>query len=218
MEKNNNGKMVAIVALVVAVVALSVGFAAFADDLTIDGTATVESKNEFDDDTATNGLHYQANSNKCYLTSDSTAKTAIVGADVGTLSTDAWSGISMPLGDSANSITCEAVVENLTSYKAYLTSLAANGGLTCTSSGANKTSNETNVCGATTLTVKVGDVAGDTITVTNAAVTNSSTQGEIAATSGTALVTVTVAYTGAQTDENVTITLPTITHHYSSAR
>ena len=217
MEKNNNGKMVAIVALVVAVVALSVGFAAFADDLTIDGTATVESKNEFDDDTATNGLHYRANSNKCYLTNDNT-KAAIDGANVGTLSTDAWSGISMPLGDSANSITCEAVVENLTSYKAYLTSLAANGGLTCTSSGANKTSNETNVCGATTLTVKVGDVAGDTITVTNAAVTNSSTQGEIAATSGTALVTVTVAYTGAQTDENVTITLPTITHHYSSAR
>ena len=217
MEKNNNGKMVAIVALVVAVVALSVGFAAFADDLTIDGTATVESKNEFDDDTATNGLHYQANSNKCYLTSDNT-KAALTGANVGTLSTDAWSGISMPLGDSANSITCEAVVENLTSYKAYLTSLAANGGLTCTSSGANKTSNETNVCGATTLTVKVGDAATDTLTITNAADTNSSTQGEIAASGGTALVTVTVEYTGAQTDENVTITLPTITHHYSSAR
>lgn len=218
MEKNNNGKMVAIVALVVAVVALSVGFAAFADDLTIDGTATVESKNEFDDDTATNGLHYQANSNKCYLTSDSTAKTAIVGADVGTLSTDAWSGISIPLGDSANSITCEAVVENLTSYTAYLKSLASNKGLTCTSSGANKTTNEGNVCAATTMTVKIGSVATDTITVTNAAANNNTTSGTIAAEGGTALVTVTVEYTGAQTDEDVTITLPTITHHYSSAQ
>ena len=217
MEKNNNGKMVAIVALVVAVVALSVGFAAFADDLTIDGTATVTSKNEFDDDTASNGLHYQANSNRCYLTDDET-KAAVAGANVGTLSTDAWSGISMPLGSSANSITCEAVVENLTSYTAYLKSLASSGGLLCTSSGGNKTANETNVCGATTLTVKVGDAAGDTISVTNAAVTNSGTTGSIAATTGTALVTVTVAYTGAQTDEDVTITLPTITHHYSSAQ
>ena len=50
MEKNNSGKMVAIVALIVAVVALSVGFAAFADDLYINGTATASaSGNAFDD-------------------------------------------------------------------------------------------------------------------------------------------------------------------------
>lgn len=124
----------------------------------------------------------------------------------------------MPLGAEANSITCEALVENKTSYIAYLTSLASNGGLTCASTGNNADANAANVCAATTLTVKVGDAAGDTITVTNAAETNDDTTGSIAATSGTALVTVTVAYTGAQTDENVTITLPTITHHYSSTR
>ena len=40
--ENKSGKIIAIVALAIAVVALSVGFAAFADQLTISGTATVE--------------------------------------------------------------------------------------------------------------------------------------------------------------------------------
>ena len=216
MEKNNNGKMIAIVALVVAVVALSVGFAAFADDLYINGTAMVEANGNAFDATAGTDLRYQANSNKCYLTSD-TSKTAIAGADVGTLTEDVWDGIELPLGSSATSITCEAIVENNSAYIAYLKSLAASGGLSCSSTGANATANETNVCGATTLTVAIGS---DNISVTNAAVTNSSTSGSIAAksgsTPGTATVLVTVAYTGAITDEDVTITLPTITHHYSS--
>lgn len=216
MEKNNNGKMVAIVALVVAVVALSVGFAAFADDLYINGTATVEANGNAFDATSGTDLRYQANSNKCYLTDD-TSKTAIAGANVGTLSEDVWNGIQLPLGAEATSVTCEAIVENNSAYIAYLKSLAASSGLSCSSTGANATANETNVCGATTLTVSIGS---DNISVTNAAVTNSSTSGSIAAksgsTPGTATVIVTVAYAGAITDEDVTITLPTITHHYSS--
>ena len=213
MEKNNNGKLVAIVALVVAVVALSVGFAAFADDLTINGTATANASGSAFDAGANQDLRYQANSAKCYLTSDNT-KAALEGATVGTLSEDAWSGIVIPLGSTATSVTCEAIVENKSAYIAYLTSLASNGGLTCTSTGANATANETNVCAATTMTVAIGS---DNITVTNAAVTNNSTSGSIVANTGTATVTVTLAYAGATTDNDVTITLPTITHHYESA-
>ncbi len=208
--------------MVVAVVALSVGFAAFADDLTIDGTATVNASGNAFDATAGTDLRYRANSAKCYLTSDTT-KTAVSGAVVGTLTEDAWSGISLPLGSTANSITCEAIVENNSSYTAYLKSLAANGGLACVSSGDNASVNEAAICKTaepwtTTLTVTIDsdNSASDTITVHNAAVTNSSTTGSIAANS-TATVTVTVAYTGATIDDDVTITLPTITHHYSSA-
>ncbi len=218
MEKNNNGKVVAVVALVVAVVALSVGFAAFADDLTIAGTATAKvGDNPFDD--ASKGLAYLSTSPKCYVSTDTTNKTAIEGASVGTASGDTWSGISVPLTKDNPSVTCEAVVENKTSYTAYLTGIASDKGLTCASSGKNADTNASNVCSGAQVVVKVGDNAADTLTITNAANTNSSTAGSIAATNGTATVTVTISYNPeALTDEDVTITLPTITHSYSSAR
>ena len=212
MEKNN-GKVIAIVALLVGVVALSVGFAAFADELTIAGSANAKvGANPFDD--ADKGLAYLSSSPKCYVTGD-TSKKAIDGASVGTASGDAWSGISVPLTKDAPSVTCEAVVENKTSYTAYLRGLVSSGGLTCTSSGANKTSNETNVCGGASATVTIGTTS---INITNAAATASNVSGSIAPTSGTETVTVVIAYNpDVNYDEDTTITLPTITHSYSSA-
>ena len=63
MEKNN-GKIVAVVALVVAVVSLSVGFAAFAATLTISSTATAKAgTNDFAPD-----VNYTSGQTvKCYV-------------------------------------------------------------------------------------------------------------------------------------------------------
>ncbi len=214
MEKNN-GKIIAIVALVVAVVALSVGFAAFADTLTIDGQATAESQaNPFDD--STNGLAYKSGSAKCFVTGDAN-ETAIAGADAGTASGDTWSGISVPLTATNPSVTCTAVVENKTSYTAYLRNIYTTAGLTCGSSGANATTNANNVCAGASVEVQIGSVAADKITITNAQTSNTGTTGSIAATNGTATVTVKITYNPeALTDEDVTITLPTISHDYAS--
>ncbi len=217
MEKNNNSKVIAVVALVVAVVALSVGFAAFADQLTISGNATAAAAADpFDD--STNGLAYLSTSPKCYVTGD-TDQTAITGANVGTATGDTWSGISVPLTATNPSVTCTATVENKTSYTAYLTGISTTTGLTCSSSGTNGTTNANNVCSGASVEVQVGSVSTDKITVTNAAANNNSTSGSIAPTSGTATVTVKITYDPtALTDEDVIITLPTITHSYSSAR
>lgn len=216
MEKNKDGKVIAIVALIVAVVALSVGFAAFEDSLTISGTASALRSNDAFDGTVGSDLRYSANTAKCYLTEDN-EKTALTGANVGTLDGDSWSGISVPLGNTATSVTCEATIENNSGYTAYLKSIGVNSGLSCLSSGTNKTSNEDNACGATTVTVAVGDNAADVLEITNAANTNNNTQGSIA-NGATEVVTVTIEYDGAVIDENVTITIPTITHSYSSAQ
>ncbi len=211
MEKNN-GKVVAIVALVVAVVALSVGFAAFSDSLTIDGNANVSAAaNPFDD--ATNGLAYSSTAPKCYATGDSN-QTPI--GTPGTASGDTWSGISVPLNSTTDSVTCVATVLNSTSYTAYLRTIAASAGLSCASTGANATTNASNVCSGATVGVNIG---GDTLTISGstkpADVTGTSS---LAASGGTATVTVTISYNkAALTDEDVTITLPTITHTYSSA-
>ena len=214
MEKNN-GKIIAIVALVVAVVALSVGFAAFADQLTIDGTATAKGNNAFDD--ATNGLNYKANTQTCVAADDSS--NVVTGSySAGTLSDDSWTGISVPLTAAHPSVICTATVENKTDYTAYLKSIGASGGVTCSSTGDNASTNASNVC--STVNVVVQFDTGDTNKLTFGTAkptTNSSTNGSIAG-KAEKNVTVTISYdASAVTDEDVTITLPTITHDYSSA-
>lgn len=215
MEKNNS-KVVAIVALIVAVIALSVGFAAFSDTLTIDGTATAAAaSNPFDD--ANNALAYATtNSATCY----ETGTPANTVNSAGTASGDSWSGISVPLSSSASSVTCTATIVNATAYDAYLTAITtANNnatGLTCSSTGANATTNSTNVCANAQVTVTIGSL---TATINKDGLTTSGTTGaQVAKNGGTATVTVVISYNSAAlTDEDVTITIPTITHAYSSA-
>lgn len=219
--ENKSGKVIAISALIVAVVALSIGFAAFADTLTIDGTATAGAKgNAFDD---TDGLNYKTATGKCYLTGDNT-KAALEGANAGNLvsgggpGVDEWNSISVNLGNAAKDVTCEAVVENKSAYKAFITELSTNAGLTCTSQGTNKTANETNVCAATTVTVSINDGSHtDSIAITNAAASSNTKTVEINPANGEATVTVRINYAGANTDEDTTITIPTISHKYSSS-
>ena len=101
MEKKSNGKVIAIFALAIAVLALSVGFAAFTDDLTIDGNATASASGNAFDDTSNNGLNYKSATGKCYLTGDNN-KTAIAGANAGNLSSGG--GLSHPYGSGSGNI------------------------------------------------------------------------------------------------------------------
>ena len=220
MEKNN-GKIIAIVALVVAVVALSVGFAAFADQLTIAGSATAKAgTNPFDDTTENGNLDYLSTSPECHATNDET----YTEYTPGTASGDAWSGISVELTKAHPSVTCTAKVQNNTAYTAYLRGITTSGPLACSSTGSNKDTNAANVCSTLNMTVKFGTVENDKIefTGTSTPSANNSTTGSIAAksgqTPGESTVTLTISYnSSAVTDEDVTITIPTITHNYSSA-
>lgn len=220
MEKNNNGKVVAIVALVVAVVALSVGFAAFADQLLINGTAVakVSNNNPFDNAT-TGGLRYRANSQGCTKTGDTSVNVITGDYSAGTLNDDSWTGINVPLTEDVPSVTCTATIENLSSYTAWLKSIGADSGVRCASTGNNASTNASNVCSTVNVTVQIGSVANDKLEITTTQpATNSSTTGSIAP-SGTAEAKVTISYTPtAVYDEDVTITLPTITHDYSSVQ
>ena len=213
--ENKSGKIIAIVALAVAVVALSVGFAAFADTLTIDGTATANatSTNVFDDET--NGLSYTGTPSCVYQgTSDSAGN-----AGTFTNNNDSWSGISVNLTDTASTVVCTATITNKTAYQAHITGLSTSGGLTCASTGANAATNQTNVCGATSVAVSISDGThgADTMTITNAAASASTSNTIVAPNNGTATVTVTITYAGSTADQDTTITIPTITHTYSSA-
>ena len=220
MEKNN-GKVIAIVALLVGVVALSVGFAAFTDQLTIDGTATAKvGTNPFDEGNGKD-LRYKATTMECHSTADSNVNVITTGYSAGTLTEDSWSGSSVPLTKDVPSVTCTAVVENKTEYVAYLKSIGANKGIECSSEGSNAAANASSVCANTTVVAQFGTVATDKIEITTTQPTaKTDTTGSIAAKTGESTVTVTISYdpTKVVADEDVTITLPTITHDYSSAK
>lgn len=224
----NGSKVIAIVALLVAVVALAVGFATFSATLTIKGEGIVEKIDTFDAD-----VNYSPDATyptKCYYTSDSN-KTNIITGDIatagyssGTASANTWSGIKVPIQmDSADhkSVTCEAQIENASAYVAYLKSITTQSGLTCSSVGsgddAASSSIVTSICSNSSATVTVGS---DSATITNQAV-NVTGAGSIIAksgnTNGTQLVTITIAYTGTSVpDGDVKIDVPTVSLLYKT--
>jgi len=216
--ENKSGKIIAIVALAVAVVALSVGFAAFADTLNIDGNATAgaTSTNVFDD--ATNGLSYTGTPSCKYSGGTNDGQSA---GDAGTFTNnnDSWTGITVNLTDAASTVVCTATVTNKTAYQAQITGLSTSGGWNITSTGANAAANVTNVTNALTATVSIKgqNTTADTMTIGASAASSSTTNTIVPANGGTATVTVTLTYAGATADQDVTITLPTITHAYTSS-
>ena len=221
-KKSNGGRVTAVFALAVAVLALAVGFSAFTDDLTINGTATATSNvNPFDD--STKGLAYVSTGTgapECHLTNDNSTVINTSPYGAGTATGDTWNGINVPLGpgENANSVTCTATVKNDTAYPAELTSLSS-AGVQCSSKGKNAETNSTNICSGVNVKVQIGDNAADKIEYGVSGASSNTTQGTIAKNGGTATVTVTISYDKTKAaDDDVTVTLLPITHHYESVR
>ena len=163
MEKNNS-KIIAVFALVVAVIALSVGFAAFADDLTISGSATLEKNDIFDEN-----VKYTSATQSCEYDNGDNAITT--GYSAGTLSDDSWTGISVPLQnvEGKKKVTCTAQIENGSPYDAWLKSIATTTGLTCEAADSTNdpVSNLAAVCGTNNANVKVTVIIGSDTTSTD---------------------------------------------------
>ncbi len=208
MEKSN-GKIVAVVALVIAVVSLSVGFAAFAATLTVSSSANVTAVNDF-----TGNVNY---TNGYTVTCKYTGtETDAEGATVGTASGKTWTGISIPLSAEHKSVTCTAQVHNESTYTAYLKQISIANTLSCaaTGSGDAAATNVSTFCPTVSATLAVGSDSA-TFTSTNSTAVNGT--GSIA-TNGYATVTLTVSYTGTVTpDGDIGITIPTISHLYSTS-
>ena len=214
MEKNN-GKIIAVAALVVAVIGLSVGFAAFAATLTIENiSATMTADNQF-----TENVNYQSVAPTCYVTGTSAS---VVGTyNAGTASGKLWSGINVPLTMTQKSVTCQATIENNSAYRAALDSISIGGTFTCNSVAASGTegyaTNASTICAGTQVTVSTGSATKVFTNASHDALTGI-TGTSIASNGGTAPVTVTIEYTGdVAADGDVSITIPTISLNYKSA-
>lgn len=186
MEKNNN-KVIAVVALFTAVIALAVGFATYSATLTISNhDVTVGS------DTFTPNLNYKASSMSCV---DKSTNATVTSA--GTVSGTAWSGVELSLAGPGDYVTCTAVIENTSQFDAYLYEINTATALSCepkTTSSNPATTGVSDACASMELTISEG-TASATATSLAAASNNSITGVKINKITGTTAGEGTVSFT-----------------------
>lgn len=222
MEKERNGKVIAIIGLIVAVLALSVGFAAFTQSLNISTNAIVNPADttldiEF---TATNPVTDPIVTTVTGVASEgATSSTANLVTSSGSYTT--INNLSATFTDKGESVTYTFYVHNASSYLAYLRSVTfANATNSDTYkkciAGADTTPETVNneeggaACDDISMTISIGGV---TYSSSNASISNSSL-----AIDGYAPVIVTLSYDGTHElpDGDFTVAFGDITLGYSS--
>lgn len=222
MEKDRSGKVIAIVGLIIGVVALSVGFAAFTQNLTINSSAQVTPGN------LPLNVEFTSSSPKAtepVLTVTPTASANATGTNASIAETSGAyttiNNLSATFTAKGQSVTYDFFVHNASEYIAYLRSVTfnnASGGSTyklCTpASGTTATTvNNTEggaACDDISLSVKVGD---ETYTGSD-----STMSGESISVDGYIPVKVTIAYDGSHPlpDGDFSVTFGSVTLGYSS--
>lgn len=213
--KQNNGKIIALAALAMATLSLTIGFATYTQTLNIQET-------QFDvtpDNNFTPNVKY---------VSSTPAEVSHTGdgevTNPGTIDTDRvlWSGIAIKLKNPGDSVTLKATVENTSSFIAYLKEITTGSNkITCTAktgtTGA--TQNLEEACSGIKVTVQAGTDSANIMEVTKAAAGNVSlTNHAVAKTNGTEDITLKVEYLSesAVTDGDFTVTIPMISLTYKS--
>ena len=153
MEKERGAKIIAIVALLIAVVGLTVGYAAYSSTLTIKGTANVDPaswKVNFDYKTGTTSLTGKTTGHATENTAPTLADTTISGFDV-------------TLKAPGDSVTYNFLIKNSGTLNAELANFTM-GTLTCAPNEGSNISQEdaTKLCGELKYTLAYAD--GKTIT------------------------------------------------------
>ena len=189
MEKGNS-KIIAVVALFVAVVALAVGFATYSATLTIQPhDVTVGS------DTFSPNIKYRASSMSC---NDKSADAVVTSA--GTVNGTAWSGIELSLAKPGDYVTCTATVENTSNFDAFLREINTSSAITCqskTGSANAATTGITESCAQMELVINQGTAsatATSTAAASNTTVSNVKIDKLNGSTAGTKDVSFTIRY------------------------
>lgn len=217
MEKSYS-KIWVLVALIISVLALSIGFAAFSTSLRISEGSDNVTITPFDN--FSNSVIFETGSLNCSIekgTATSEAAVVSVGelADNNTL----WRGLSVNLQQPGDSVTCTATVKNTGEYTAYLKNIKFNAPLGCTSATSGNTYTA-QICGAQGINAKatVGSHNATTTAIsTNNLESIATSNNMISGASSTLTVKVAYPSTSPSADENITITIPQITLDYSSS-
>ena len=207
MEKNKTFKILAIVGLVVAVVGLAIGFAAFSATLNI-STFNATAKAGDADAVFANLVTFQ-NDATCTVSEGSTAT-----ATAGTATGHTWSGITATFTKPGDVITCTATVKNASAYIAYVYEITSNDQkITCSGSAQNISSICSNVTLNTTLSTE-----GLTVTSANSNWHHITTSNIPAGNTDTVTTTITYAESAPIPDADVTISIPAINYIFNTVK
>lgn len=216
MRHERTIKIIEIVVLVFAIVGISIGFAAYAKDLTINIGGTVAPEDTFSlqfsnasgEQTVGNVTH------DTVATTTGASGSATISGDGHTIST-----VDATFKKPGDTVVIKFYVTNTSIYTAYLKSITfSKTAATCTGAGvAEETRNE--VCGNMSMNVSVGT---NTASYDNNTVTGISTNNEINAKSGTTLsslpVTLTLTYGGSTAvDSSIDVEFGSIALGYSTS-
>ena len=230
MEKNRSTKVIAIAALFIAVIGLSIGFAAFSSTLTINSSATVtpdqsQWKLGFVFSTSDALSSYYSTSDGSYSIANnvSTGDAYVASADVKikNFQTSNSSGsavlenLSAAFTEPGQKVTYRFYVKNEGSMDAYLHTVRFTGNKTCgaVASGDGDAGLVSAACNH--ITVKI-NIAGQTVSDSTESQTITS-GGKVDKTNGTALVTVDIEYAaGYYVDTPIAVTFKAIELDYNA--
>lgn len=158
--ENRNSKVIAIVALIVAVVGLGIGFAAFSSTLTISSSATVTPSGDT--------FKVLFSNTDASVVAGEVAGTASAGAtaDAATIATDSTkiTGLKANFTAPGQTVTYKFYARNAGEYTAYLNAMNFASNATCTvAEGSTATDALVQAaCSGITLSVKAGELAAKT--------------------------------------------------------
>ncbi len=219
MERNRGFKIIAVIALVIGVIGLSIGFAAFSKTLNI-SSATVNTTartNVF-----ATAIHYDGM--PIYL-----PPVNVTNINKGTQTTDTWSGISFTIDSNQNNASVTLftrVLNDSTEYTGYLQSITSNNGvIECTPVGDTDSDLVAAACTKMNLQVSIAEADGSNSTSAN--ITSTTPANKIVTAQDPATTITNVNYGTLQLrfsyshdstipDGQFTVTIPAITFSYTS--
>jgi len=160
MERERSTKIIAIMALGIAVIGLSVGFASWSANLDItDSEASVSKGN--------NDAEFKEKL-KITAVDCETVEGSGTATSTGTFTDYNWTGAKISLTKQGDSVTCKATVSNESDFKAYFSDITIGSSLECVGEGQNVDA----ACNALELTVTGQGSGTSTATAKGTTITN----------------------------------------------
>ena len=217
MEKNRASRIIAVVTLCVALLGVSVGFAAWSTTLVISGAKTNVSQGD-EAASFTNLLTFGTPT--CTPSGEGATATSVGSLDS---AKHTWSGATVSLSKPGDYVTCTSTVSNASAFIAYIKGIDIANAITCS----NTTSGQavTGACNSLKLTVtanagsKTSTATAQGSTVTDATgITGSGIPAKTGSTPGTGTISFKIEYVsgGTISDADFTATLPTMTFSIST--
>ncbi len=212
MEYNKTYKIIAIVALLLGIVGVTLGYAAFSSTLKIESSAeVVPNGTNFNVDFSSSSSSVVANDITPQLSANVTGFTA-TDAEIDNTSDPVISNLHATFTEPGQSATYTFYAYNAGEYVAYLNSIVFSGSKTCTAATGTTQSLVDSACNGITLSAKVGSEAATTTSVATI-----SSHSLAKATAEEIVVTISYASGSAVADGNFTVSLPNIVLTYGSA-